>query len=378
MILVWIFVAAAILFGLLGLSLYMLRPETEKTRSFAAFDHTMIAHRGLFDNHSEAPENSLAAFRKAVDQGFGIELDVQLTKDGKLVVFHDFDLKRMCGIHKKLTELTYAELEQYSLKGSTEKIPLFSAVLDLIAGRTPLVVEIKVGYDYKATTEAAAEMLSQYSGVYCMECFNPLALVWYRRHNPKVLRGQLSMDFFHSEDKMPKIVRFFLTNLLLNFCAKPDFISYNHKDRHIRGFRMCRKLFKVKTAAWTIKSQAELEAARGTFDMFIFVSFLPKEGRKGESELRTKKQKIDAGKLLFSNHDLKVLLIPLMVEQLLNSLMGTVDSMMVSNVGSAAISAVSLVDSINVLVIQVFTGTDSRMCHHLFTVSGQKRCEGLQ
>ena len=245
MILVWIFVAAAILFGLLGLSLYMLRPETEKTRSFAAFDHTMIAHRGLFDNHSEAPENSLAAFRKAVDQGFGIELDVQLTKDGKLVVFHDFDLKRMCGIHKKLTELTYAELEQYSLKGSTEKIPLFSAVLDLIAGRTPLVVEIKVGYDYKATTEAAAEMLSQYSGVYCMECFNPLALVWYRRHNPKVLRGQLSMDFFHSEDKMPKIVRFFLTNLLLNFCAKPDFISYNHKDRHIRGFRMCRKLFKV-------------------------------------------------------------------------------------------------------------------------------------
>ena len=280
MVLVWLFVAAAILFGLLGLSLYMLRPETEKTRSFAAFDHTMIAHRGLFDNHSEAPENSLAAFRKAVDQGFGIELDVQLTKDGKLVVFHDFDLKRMCGIHKKLTELTYAELEQYSLKGSTEKIPLFSAVLDLIAGRTPLVVEIKVGYDYKATTEAAAEMLSQYSGVYCMECFNPLALVWYRRHNPKVLRGQLSMDFFHSEDKMPKIVRFFLTNLLLNFCAKPDFISYNHKDRHIRGFRMCRKLFKVKTAAWTIKSQAELEAARGTFDMFIFDSFLPEEGEK--------------------------------------------------------------------------------------------------
>ena len=71
--------------------------------------------------------------------------------------------------------------------------------------------------------------------------------------------------------------------------------------------------------------------------------------------MRTKKQKIDAGKLLFSNHDLKVLLIPLMVEQLLNSLMGTVDSMKVSNVGSAAISAVSLVDSINVLVIQVFT-----------------------
>lgn len=125
MILISILIAVAIIIGLLGLSVYMLRPETEKTRSFAAFDNTMIAHRGLFNNNSDAPENSLAAFRNALEHGFGMELDVQLTKDGKLVVFHDFDLKRMCGVHKKLTELTYAELEQYSLKNSTEKIPLF-------------------------------------------------------------------------------------------------------------------------------------------------------------------------------------------------------------------------------------------------------------
>ena len=147
MVLTGILIAAAIIIGLLGLSVYMLRPETEKTRSFAAFDHTMIAHRGLFDNNAEAPENSLAAFRNAVEHGFGMELDVQLTKDEKLVVFHDFDLKRMCGVHKKLTELTYAELEQYFLKNSTEKIPLFSDVLELINGKVPLVVEIKVGFD---------------------------------------------------------------------------------------------------------------------------------------------------------------------------------------------------------------------------------------
>lgn len=138
MILTGILIAAAIIVGLLGLSVCMLRPETEKTRSFAAFDHTMIAHRGLFDNDSEAPENSLAAFRKAVDQGFGMELDVQLTKDGKLVVFHDFDLKRMCGVHKKLTELTYAELEQYSLKNSTEKIPLFLLCWNWSTAECPL------------------------------------------------------------------------------------------------------------------------------------------------------------------------------------------------------------------------------------------------
>lgn len=149
MILISILIAVAINIGLLGLSVYMLRPETEKTRSFAAFDNTMIAHRGLFNNNSDAPENSLAAFRNALEHGFGMELDVQLTKDGKLVVFHDFDLKRMCGVHKKLTELTYAELEQYSLKNSTEKIPLFSDVLELVNGKVPLVVEIKVDFDYK-------------------------------------------------------------------------------------------------------------------------------------------------------------------------------------------------------------------------------------
>ena len=95
-------------------------------------------------------------------------------------------------------------------------------MLDLIAGRTPLVVEIKVGYDYKATTEAAAEMLSQYSGVYCMECFNPLALVWYRRHNPKVLRDIVD-GFLHSEDKMPKIVRFFSDKSAVEFLCKTGF-----------------------------------------------------------------------------------------------------------------------------------------------------------
>ena len=280
MVVIIFLIIGVVVFGVLGLSICMLRPEMEKTRSFAIFEHTMIAHRGLFNNASEVPENSLAAFQRGMECGFGMELDVQLTKDGKLVVFHDFDLKRMCGVHKKLTESTYAELQQYLLKNSTQKIPLFSDVLNLIGGKVPLVVEIKVGFDYKATTEAAAAMLSEYKGIYCIECFNPLAWVWYRRHYPNVLRGQLSMNFFQSEDKMPQIIRFFLTNLLLNFWAKPDFISYNHKDCQIRGFRMCRKLFGVKTAAWTIKNEAELEAARETFDMFIFDSFMPKEGEK--------------------------------------------------------------------------------------------------
>ena len=239
------------------------------------FEDVLIAHRGLHDNRSAAPENSMPAFRKAVEAGYGIELDVQRTADGKLVVFHDMNLKRMTGVDGRLTEHTYEELLAYSLGQSRERIPLFEDVLKMVGGRVPMVIEIKVGVRYKATTVAVEQMLRSYHGVYCMECFNPFALAWYRKHDPAILRGQLSEDYSQEEIRLPGLIRFILTNMLLNFLARPDFISYNHRDKKKHSFRICRKLFKGKTAAWTIKTQGELEAARDMFDVFIFDSFLP-------------------------------------------------------------------------------------------------------
>lgn len=258
------------------LYLWLLSPCCSRKEQMKPFEDVLIAHRGLFDNQSDAPENSMAAFRKALEAGFGIELDVQRTSDGKLVVFHDMNLKRMTGIDGRVTEHTYKELLEYSLGQSQEQIPLFSDVLRMVNGKVPLVIEIKVGVFYKATTEAIEKMLRSYQGVYCMECFNPFALAWYRKHNPSILRGQLSEDYSQEEIiRLPRITRFILTNMLLNFLARPDFISYNHKDKRKHSFRICRKLFKGKTAAWTIRSQRELEAARDMFDVFIFDSFLP-------------------------------------------------------------------------------------------------------
>lgn len=276
----WILAAAAVIAAICGLYLLMIRPCVDRRTKIRPFENTMIAHRGLFDNSSNAPENTIPAFEKAIRGGFGIELDVQMTADGKLVVFHDWDMKRMAGVNLKITNHTYEELKVYPLGVSEERIPLFSDVLKLVDGAVPLVVEIKVGYEYRKTTEAVAAMLADYSGTYCIECFNPLALSWYRKHVPQVIRGQLSMDFKKDPAKMPGFVKFILTNLMLNFCAKPDFISYNHKDQQKRGFRLCRKLFGVKTAAWTIKSEQDLASARQRFDMFIFDSFLPYRGEK--------------------------------------------------------------------------------------------------
>ena len=120
------------------------------------------------------------------------------------------------------------------------------------------------------------ELLQGYQGVYCIESFNPLVLLWYRRYRNNVFRGQLSDSFLKSGEFKGMLYRI-LQNLLLNWMTKPDFIAYNHKYENMLSRRLCRNLYKNTAAAWTIKSQEELEKARSQFDLFIFDSFIPDE-----------------------------------------------------------------------------------------------------
>lgn len=237
------------------------------------------AHRGLFDNEGDAPENSMEAFRRAADAGYGMEMDVQITKDGVPVVFHDFTLKRMCGKEGKVCDYTWQELKEMKLGKSRETIPLFAEVLKTVGGRVPLIVEIKVEWMDLRICPAADGLLRGYQGLYCIESFNPLVLLWYRKNHKEVVRGQLS-DGFVKESSFREswhlmIQNFLLQNLLFNWLTKPDFVAYNHKYARIPARRICRSLYKNMAAAWTIKSQEELEKARGQFDLFIFDSFVP-------------------------------------------------------------------------------------------------------
>ena len=273
-ILIILIVIAAILFIAYPLAL---RPNTRRREQMQPFEKVMIAHRGFFDNETEYPENSLPAFQRAVEAGYGIELDVQLTTDEKLVVFHDASLKRMCGIDRKVTECSYAELQQYTLANSSQKIPLLDEVLSVIDGRAPLIVEVKPEGNCIRTAELLNARMTDYDGIYCIESFHPLVVTWYYRHQPEVIRGQLSSDFMKENEGLNCLVRFLMSNLLLNFFTKPDFIAYNHKYSDQTSYRLCRKLYQVENAAWTIKSQADLERARENFQIFIFDSFIPKE-----------------------------------------------------------------------------------------------------
>lgn len=220
----------------------------------------------------------MAAFRKAVDAGFGIELDIQLTKDKIPVVFHDFTLKRVCGGEGKICDYTYEELQQFHLCESTEKIPKFEDVLQMVDGKVPLIVEFKIERTDLSLCPIADEMLRTYKGMYCMESFNPLGVRWYRKNHPELVRGQLS-DAFLKEGEYVGVLYFILQNLLLNFMTKPDFVAYNHHYPKILSRKLCRGLYHNTAAAWTIKSQQELDEARKHFDIFIFDSFVP-EARK--------------------------------------------------------------------------------------------------
>ncbi|WP_342756359.1 glycerophosphodiester phosphodiesterase family protein [Kineothrix sedimenti] len=240
------------------------------------FMGVLYAHRGLHDNEGDAPENSLKALKKAIDRGFGVELDVQLTKDKIPVVFHDFTLKRVCGEEGKVSDYTYDELQQFHLYRSDEKIPRFEDFLKLADGKIPLIVELKIEWTDVSVCELADRLLKEYKGAYCIESFNPLGLIWYKKHRKEVMRGQLS-DVFKKENGLKGPLYFSLEHLLLNCVTKPDFIAYNHKYHRMPSRWICRRLFGNLAVAWTIKTQQQLDMRKKDFDLFIFDSFIPEK-----------------------------------------------------------------------------------------------------
>lgn len=273
----YIIIIGAVVFAVLYLLAIM--PRLSLRDDMDKFTGVYYAHRGLYDNASDAPENSMKAFQKAVKAGYGMEMDVQLSKDLIPVVFHDFTLERACGKPGRVCDYTYEELQEFTLFDSREKIPHFEEVLAMVGGRVPLIVEIKVEWMNLAVCPAVDRLLRNYKGLYCVESFHPAALLWYRRYHNDVLRGQLSDGFVKSGEYKGLQYRM-MQNLLLNWMTKPDFVAYNHIYADNISRRLCRRLYRHPAAAWTIRSGQELESARGEFDIFIFESFLPKNHKK--------------------------------------------------------------------------------------------------
>ena len=232
------------------------------------------AHRGL---HNEIrPENSMAAFRAALEHGYGIELDIHLMKDGNLAVIHDSNLQRVADADVNIEELTLGDLEKYTLGDSGEHIPLFSQVLELYRGKAPLIVELKTaGNNIDALCKATMALLRDYEGLYCIESFDPRVTRWMKKNRPDIIRGQLSENWFHSKAKLPWILKFVMTYHISNLYTRPDFIAYKYCDRKAFGTDICRKFWGIQGVSWTLKTKEEYDTAVNEGWIPIFEGFEP-------------------------------------------------------------------------------------------------------
>lgn len=264
-------IAGIVILIFVVLYLLAIMPRMLKRPDLSLLTTEYYAHRGLHDNADDAPENSMPAFQKAVEEGYGIELDVQLTKDRIPVVFHDETLNRVCGVDGRVRDYTYEELQQFNLCQSGEKIPLFKDFLEMVNGRVPLVIEIKIHENAAVVCSITDALIRQYKGPYCIESFDPRALLWYKKNRPEVIRGQLSSCF--RENGRESLVKFLVHYMLLNFLGRPDFIAYDHRHASNLSRRLCCNVFGALSIAWTIKSPEELKKARKSFKKFIFEGF---------------------------------------------------------------------------------------------------------
>jgi glycerophosphoryl diester phosphodiesterase len=233
-----------------------------------------FAHRGL---HSPAvPENSMGAFAAAVQGGYAIELDVQVMADREVIVFHDANLRRMCGKPDAVDSLFVRDLAACRLKvdgqETSEKIPRLEEVLGLVDGRVPLLIEIKRQSQIKEANPCILNKLLYYKGAFAVQSFDPMILGWFARHAPHIRRGQLASDF--SDQPLNPFVKYLLRNFKLNFISRPDFLAYDVEAMPRRGLDRRRRKGMI-VLGWTIDSEACYERIKCHCDNIIFERWRP-------------------------------------------------------------------------------------------------------
>lgn len=268
MIILYILIALALLS--VGY-VFLIRPRPEPKTSIEPLK-VDYAHRGLHGDF--AVENTMQAFRAADREGYGIELDVHLSKDNVVVVFHDDTLERMCGRTERVDALTSSELSWVPINGTYEKIPLFEEVLAAISPTTPLCIELK-GTDTRLCEEVS-KILDKYEGYYCVKSFNPFLINWFRKHRPRVVRGILVSNFLAKGQKGNIFVRFLATSMIFNCLAKPDFISYDCNHPKLLPLVICKKVWNVLTFTWTVNTPEKYGTAKARGDIAVFEGFDPR------------------------------------------------------------------------------------------------------
>lgn len=242
-------IAAGTIAAALGAAAFLVAPGKKDEKQRAPFMGRNFAHRGLHRIDKSTPENSIPAFEHAARIGYGIELDVHITADDALVVFHDDDTKRVCGVDGRVEDMTLAELRQLRLCGTQYGIPTLEEVLSAVSGKCPIIVELKRGSRNGDLCRLVYGTMQSYPGAWCVESFDPRIVFWFRLHAPEVLRGQLSARYASLRDSTGRGTAFVLSRCLTNFITRPHFIAYEI-DRKPLMVRLSEFMGAMKVA-WT-------------------------------------------------------------------------------------------------------------------------------
>ena len=209
----------------------------------------VYAHRGL--HGAGVPENSPSAFAGAIARGLGIECDIQRSRDGQAVVFHDDTLDRLTGEHGPLAERTAGELGRIVLTGGADTIPTLRQLLDQIGGKVPLLIEIKsdhrIGARIGATCLAVRRVLEGYLGPHAIMSFDPRVVRWFAVHSPLTLRGLVVTE--ENDKALPGILR----RHLWLWHARPHFLAYDIRDLPSR-FAAAQRRRGLPVLTWTVRS----------------------------------------------------------------------------------------------------------------------------
>lgn len=230
------------------------------------------AHRGLHSKDKAIPENSISAFELAVEKGYGIELDVILSKDGKVMVFHDDTLERVCGISGNFEDYTLEELKNMTLFNTDEKIPTFQEVLKVVNGVVPIIIEIKTSKRNQELCEKLLNNVKDYTGSYCVESFNPFIVSWFRKNAPHIMRGQLTMNR-KKYNNIPKWMGMIMSNALANVISRPQFIAHGIGSKSFL-LRTAESLGAIKVV-WTVNDNLVHKKYEEGNDTVIFEFYEP-------------------------------------------------------------------------------------------------------
>ena len=235
------------------------------------------ARRGFFDPAKDIPENSLAACRAAMEHGYGLILDVRITKDGVPVLFHDERIYRMTGFAGDVETSTLAEIKAMRLLGTEERIPTLEEALELVDGQVPVVLELHVcGGNYETLCDLVCDVLDVYEGVFAVQSFDPRVLRWFRQQRNEYIRCQMSdYNYCSGTSWKSRIWDLFCTSLFMNFLTEPDMISCSMGTRINPSLWLCRILYHVPWFVWTVRTMEEYEQVRTDGAIVVFESMEP-------------------------------------------------------------------------------------------------------